>query len=132
MFGKGFLQEHRHFNLNIVAARRLTLAGLSAVLPKDGRENVVKIFGVITLAFALLELLVELRIVAVLPQLVVFGATLFITQHFPCFRHLFKAGFGIRLFADIRMVFAGQSAVGGLDSLEIVRRFHAHNGVIIL
>lgn len=59
-------------------------------------------------------------------------APLLITQHFPCFSNLFETGFGIGFFADIWMVLAGQSAIGGLNRLEIVRRFHAHNGVIIL
>src|SRR5699024_1095885 len=80
----------------------------------------------------MMELTAKLRIVAMMPHLIILSATLFITSLFPGSGYLFGPGFGIRCFADIRMVFAGQSTIGGLDCLEIVRRFLAHDGVIIL
>ncbi|MPN05170.1 hypothetical protein SDC9_152420 [bioreactor metagenome] len=110
----------------------MALARLTRVLTKNRGEDIVEVFGVVALVLSLLELTVELRVIAVLPELIVLRASLLIAQHFPGFSDLFKAGFSIGFFTDIGMIFASQSAVSGLDSLEIVRRFHAHDGVIIL
>ncbi len=132
MLSKRFFEEYGDFNFNIVPAAGMTLARLLRMLTKNGGEDIVEIFGVIALILSLLELTVELWVVAVLPQLVVLGASLFIAQDFPGFSNLFKPGLRVSLFADIRMIFTGESTIGGLDCLEIVCRFHAHNGVIIL
>ncbi len=132
MLSERFFKEHGDFNFNIVPAVGMTLSRVVRTLTKNGGEDIVEIFGVVALIFSLLELTVELWVVAVLPQLVVLGASLLITQYFPGFSNLFKPGLRVSLFTDIRMVFTGESTIGGLDCLEIVCRFHAHNGVIIL
>ena len=132
MFSKRFFEEYGNFNFDIVPAAGRTLARLVRTLAKNGGEDIVEIFGAVALILSLLELTAELWVVAVLPQLVVLGASLLITQNFPGFCNLFKPGLRVSLFADIRMIFTGESTIGGLDCLEIVCRFHAHNGVIIL
>lgn len=78
MLSKGFFEEHGHIDFDIVPTTGVALLRLASVLTKNGGENIVKIFGVVALTFTLLELTAELRIVAVLPQLIVFGTTLFI------------------------------------------------------
>ncbi|SUG33854.1 Uncharacterised protein [Salmonella enterica subsp. arizonae] len=67
MLVQRFLQEYRHFNFNIMTACGVAVVRMATLLTKDRRENIIKIFGVIRLAFVLLELAIKLWIVTVLP-----------------------------------------------------------------
>jgi hypothetical protein len=64
-------------------------AGLVRLLAKHRGEDVVEILLAVALLVGVL-LTAKLRIVAVLPELVVFGAALFIFQDFPGFGEIFK------------------------------------------
>lgn len=79
-----------------------------------------------------LSLATEAGIVAMLPELIVFGAPLLIFQDFPGFGEILKFGFGIVFFTDVGVIFARQAAVGGLDGFQIVGWLHPENGIIIL
>ena len=79
-----------------------------------------------------LLLAAKMRIVTMRPELVIFSALLLVFQYFPGFGEIFKAGFGIVFFTDIGVIFARQTAVGGLDGLQIVRWFNPQNRIIIL
>ncbi|SQA99886.1 Uncharacterised protein [Cedecea neteri] len=103
-FGQRFFEEDRYFDLYIVASRGVRLARLPGLLAEHRREDIFEVLGVVALFAALVELLVKLRVVAVLPHLVVFGAALLVAQHFPGFRYFFKAGFCVGLFADVGVI----------------------------
>ena len=97
-----------------MAAGGMLAAGLVRLLTKHRREDVVKILLAVAL-FAGVLLAAKLRVVAVLPELVIFGAALFIFQDFPGFGEIFKLRFGIAFFTDIGVIFTSQAAVGGLN-----------------
>src|SRR5690606_8479587 len=63
----------------------------------------------------------------------VVGRTLLgVAQHLVRFAELFEALFGIRLLADVRMVFAGEAAVRALDLLLRRVSLDAHDLVVVL
>ena len=67
----------------------------------------------------------------VLAQLVVGRALFRVPEHLVGLTELLEAALGIRLFADIRVIFARQLAVGALDL--VLRRFagHAHHRIVV-
>lgn len=83
MLSKRFFEEYGNFDFDVVPAAGRALARLVRMLTKNGGEDIVEIFGAVALILSLLELTAELWVVAVLPQLVVLGASLLITQYFP-------------------------------------------------
>jgi hypothetical protein len=87
-------KEHRHFDLQIVAACGMLTATLMRLLAKHGGEDVVEILLAVALLVGLL-LATEAGIVAMLPELIVFGAPLLIFQDFPGFGEILEFGFGI-------------------------------------
>lgn len=101
------------------------------LLAKHGGEDVVEILLTVALLVGL-SLATEAGIVAMLPELIVFGAPLLIFQDFPCFGEILKFGFGIVFFTDVGVIFARRAAVGGLDGFQIVGWLHPENGIIIL
>ena len=103
-----------------MAAHALLAAAMMRLLAKHGGEDVVKVLLAVALLMGVL-LTAKVRIVAVLPQLVVFSAALVIFKHFPGFGEIFEPGFGIVFFTDIGVIFACQTAIGGLDGFQIVR-----------
>src|SRR5690606_18970194 len=68
----------------------------------------------------------------ILPERVVRGALLGIAQDLVGFAQLLEALFGVRLLADVRMVFASETAVRALDL--VLRRVpvDAHDLVVVL
>lgn len=114
-----------------MAARRVLTTTLMRLLAKHGGEDVVEILLTVALLVGL-SLATEAGIVAMLPELIVFGAPLLIFQDFPCFGEILKFGFGIVFFTDVGVIFARQAAVGGLDGFQIVGWLHPENGIIIL
>ena len=104
-----------------MAAHALLAAAMVRLLAKHGGENVVKVLLAVALLVGVLLLTAKVRIVAVLPQLVVFSAALVIFKHFPGFGEIFEPGFGIVFFTDIGVIFACQTAIGGLNGFQIVR-----------
>jgi hypothetical protein len=77
-----------------MAACGMLAAGLVRLLAKHRREDVVKILLAVALFTGVL-LTAKLRVVAVLPELVILCAALFIFQDFPGFGEIFKLRFGI-------------------------------------
>ncbi len=81
LLGQRLFKEHRHFDLQIVAARRVLTTTLMRLLAKHGGEDVVEILLTVALLVGL-SLATEAGIVAMLPELIVFGAPLLIFQDF--------------------------------------------------
>ena len=103
-----------------MTADAVLAAAMVRLLAKHSGEDVVEVLLAIALLVRML-LPAKLRIVAVLPELVVFGAALVIFKHFPGFGEIFEFGFGIVFFADIGVIFTCQTAIGGLNGFQIVR-----------
>src|SRR2546426_554469 len=74
------------------------------------------------------ELLARLPVAA---ELVVGGALLRILEHLISLLHFLELGFGIRLLAHVRVVFAGQPPVDLLDLIRTGRALHAQNLVVV-
>ncbi len=73
----------------------------------------------------------RLAVLAVAAQVVVFGALVGAFQRFIGFRGVLELGLGVLFLADVRVVFARQLAIGGLDRLVVCRRLHTENLVIV-
>ena len=112
-----------------MAALGALAAGVMRLLAEHRGEDIVEVLLAVALFVGVL-LAVELRIVAVLPKLVIFGATLIVFENFPCFGEIFEFCFGF--FADVGVIFTSQTAIGGLDGFQIVRWLNPQNGIIIL
>lgn len=97
-----------------MTADAVLAAAMVRLLAKHGGEDVVEVLLAIALLAGMLLLPAKLRIVAVLPELVVFGAALVIFKYFPGFGEIFEFGFGIVFFADIGVIFTCQTAIGVL------------------
>ena len=65
-------------------------------------------------------------------ELVVVGALVRVFQHLPGFCHVLELGFGVVFLADIRVIFAGQKAVGRLDGGSVGVWLHSEQGVVVL
>jgi hypothetical protein len=65
-------------------------------------------------------------------HLVVRFALLGVLQHLVGFLDLFELFFGVLLLGHVRMVFAGELAIGLLDRVLGGRSFHAQNLVVVL
>ncbi|MNI38258.1 hypothetical protein D3C73_923910 [compost metagenome] len=125
LLGLGFFQEDSHFHFNILAAHALTSLTMllaTGMFAEHGGENIGKIFGV--MSTAMLRLAAKIGIVAVLSQLIIFGAAFVVFQHFIGFGDQFELFLGIRFGADVGVIFSCQSAIGSFDCLEIVRRLN--------
>ena len=66
------------------------------------------------------------------PELVVGRALLRVLEHFVGFLQLLEARLGVLLLADVRVVLAGQLAVGALDLVLRGGARHAHDLVVVL
>ncbi|STV65353.1 Uncharacterised protein [Klebsiella pneumoniae subsp. pneumoniae] len=77
-----------------MAARRVLTTTLMRLLGQTWRRDVVEILLTVALLVGL-SLATEAGIVAMLPELIVFGAPLLIFQDFPGFGEILKFGFGI-------------------------------------
>ena len=83
MFSKRFFEEYGKLQFRYRARGWQDAGATGAHLGQNGGEDIVEIFGAVALILSLPELTAELWVVAVLPQLVVLGASLLITQYFP-------------------------------------------------
>lgn len=130
LFGQCFFKEYCYFDFQIVVVCCVLMMMLMCLLVKYGGEDVVEILLIVVLFVGLL-LVIEVGIVVMLLELIVFGVLLFIFQDFSGFGEIFKFGFGIVFFIDVGVIFVCQVVVGGFDGFQIVGWLYFENGIII-
>lgn len=144
LLAQGFFQKYRQFKLHVLpspAGTALLLTGaperVASTTAEHRAEKVRKIATLETAsgpasAFpAWRRLEWPTMLAAVLANFIEFGAFLRIAQHFVGLVGFLEFVFGVALFADIRVILAGQLAVRGLDRLVVRCGLYAKYLVVV-
>jgi hypothetical protein len=140
----GIFQSYHHLGVVVLTMRMSRLLPTRPAIktaPEKGFKEITGIAGAATLRTIAGELKTSVpvwRRTEILPslpvaaQLVISSALFEIFQDGIGFTQLLEADFGIRVLADIGMIFARQRAVGALDFILAGIARHAHDLVVVL